>query len=270
MISVVRARALFGLAALLLFAASATATVLRYTSMATMSGTPMPGGWTLSATWLPLCGRTWLQTAVAFVAMWSTMMPAMMLPALAPMLWRERGTLTIQSGWLTIVRAIGYFSVWLFAGVVVFPLGAAMASLAVREPSLARLAPGAAGIVVVLAGLIQCTLWKAKRLASCHSMRGCHDKSPMGAPPMGAPPKGAPPMGARVALREGTRLALHCLCCCGNWMAVLLATGVMDRQATLIVSAVIAVERLASRGPLVRIVGMASIGAGVMLIAHAL
>ncbi|MBN3856199.1 DUF2182 domain-containing protein [Paraburkholderia sp. Ac-20340] len=256
MVRIARAQMIFAAVVVLLFAASAAATVLRYTSMSAMSGTPMPGGWTLSAAWLPLCGRTWLQTAASFISMWATMMPAMMLPALAPMLWHERESPDIQSGLLIISGAAGYFSVWLLAGSVLFPLGAALASLAVHLPALARAAPLAAGVVVLIAGVLQCTSWKTRRLACCHSLRACHHASP-----------------ANVvdAMREGTRLALRCGLCCSNWMAVLLATGVMDRHATLIVSAAIAIERIASaRQPLVRLAGIASIAAGGMLIARAI
>lgn len=256
MFSVARTRAIFVVLAALLFAASTTATALRFTSMAAMSGTPMPGGWTLSAAWLPLCGRTWLQTAAAFASMWATMTPAMMLPALAPMLWRERATLTIHSGWLIILSGGAYLSVWLFAGMLLFPVGAALASLAIRVPSIARAAPLSAGLVVMAAGVFQCTSWKAKRLQSCHSIRACHV---------------VPTDNASAALRTGMRFAVQCVSCCSNWMAVLLATGVMDREATLIVSAAIAIERAAaSRVPLVRLVGMTSIAAGAALIAHAI
>ncbi|WP_321839861.1 DUF2182 domain-containing protein [Paraburkholderia bannensis] len=257
MLPAARARAIFAVLAALLFAASATATALRFTSMAAMSGTPMPGGWTLSAVWLPLCGRTWLQTAASFVSMWATMTPAMMLPALAPMLWRERATLTIRSGWLIILSAAAYFSTWLLAGVLLFPVGAALASLAIRVPSIARAAPLLAGLVVMASGVLQCTSWKVRRLQSCHPAGNCHV---------------APPDHALQALRTGMRFAVQCASCCGNWMAILLATGVMNREATLIVSAAIAIERIAaSRGPLApvpRITGAASIVAGFMLIAY--
>lgn len=251
MFPIARTRAIFAVVAALLFAVSATAMALRLMSMNAMSGTPMPGGWTLSATWLPMCGRTWLQTAASFVSMWATMTPAMMLPALAPMLWRERSDLTFRYGWLIILNAGGYFMVWLFAGMLIFPLGAAMAALALRVTVIARAAPIAGGFVVMAAGVLQCTSWKARRLQSCHSIRHSHD--------------------ARSAIRVGVRFALQCASCCGNWMAVLLATGVMDREATLIVSAAIAIERVAAaRGALVRLTGMASIAAGVLLMARAI
>jgi len=45
-------RAFFALTALI-FAASATVTILWCSSMAAMGGMPMPGGWTMSMTWMP-------------------------------------------------------------------------------------------------------------------------------------------------------------------------------------------------------------------------
>src|SRR5262249_30134326 len=82
-------RALFGVSALL-FAASAAATILWCTSMSAMGEMPMPGGWTMSMAWMRMPGQTWLGAAASFLGMWVVMMVAMMLPSLAPMLWRYR------------------------------------------------------------------------------------------------------------------------------------------------------------------------------------
>src|SRR5689334_17779191 len=74
-------RAFFS-ASVLLFAASAAVTVFWCASMSDMSDMPMPGGWTMSMTWMQMPGRTWLGTAASFLAMWIVMMVAMMLPSL--------------------------------------------------------------------------------------------------------------------------------------------------------------------------------------------
>src|SRR3546814_3859130 len=58
----------FGVTALL-FAASATLTIVGCASMASMGELPMPGGWTLSMAWMPMCGRTWPDVATAFLGM---------------------------------------------------------------------------------------------------------------------------------------------------------------------------------------------------------
>ncbi|MFD1557012.1 DUF2182 domain-containing protein [Paraburkholderia silviterrae] len=243
-------------AAALLFAASAAATLRRYAYMATMSGTPMAGRWMLSAIWTPMCGQTWLHAAASFACMWAVMMPAMMLPALVPMLMRERETWRnfspIRSALLTILTGTGYFLVWIFAGCAVFALGAALAAIAMRVPAFAHAAPAAAGAVVVLASLLQFTSWKTRRLAGCHDMRRCTRR---------------PPENTCAALRHGMLLGMRCGSCCGNWMAVLLALGVMDLWAMIIVTAAIGAERLAPfRGHIVRITGLAGVAMGVSML----
>jgi predicted metal-binding membrane protein len=55
-----------------------------------MGEMPMPGGWSMSMTWMLMPGPTWLDAAASFLGMWVVMMVAMMLPSLVPMLWRYR------------------------------------------------------------------------------------------------------------------------------------------------------------------------------------
>jgi predicted metal-binding membrane protein len=82
-------RAFIGVSALL-FAASATMTIVWCASMSAMGGMPMPGGWTMSMAWMRMPGQTWPGAAVSFLGMWVVMMVAMMLPSLVPMLRRYR------------------------------------------------------------------------------------------------------------------------------------------------------------------------------------
>src|SRR5690606_6158472 len=82
-------RAFFGVLALL-FAAGAAVTIAQAASMAEMGEIPLSGGWMLSMIWMPMCEQTWLSTAASFLGMWSAMTVTMMLPPLAPMLWRYR------------------------------------------------------------------------------------------------------------------------------------------------------------------------------------
>src|SRR5215469_17088624 len=85
-------QAFFGTSALL-FLTSAGVTIVCCGSMSSMREMPMPGGWTMSMSWIPMLGRTWLDATASFVAIWVVMMMAMMLPSLAPTLWRYRQTL---------------------------------------------------------------------------------------------------------------------------------------------------------------------------------
>lgn len=255
-------------ASALLFAASAAVTVVWCASMSAMGGMPMPGGWTMSMAWMRMPGQTWPGAAAAFLGMWTVMMVAMMLPSLVPMLWRYRqaigqaigqadgGTGETRLGSLTALVGAGYFFVWTVLGMAAFPLGVALAAVEMRQPALARAVPIAAGGVVLLAGLLQLTAWKARQLACCREAPGvCH----------------ALPAGAGTAWRHGLRLGLHCGRCCAGQTAVLLVLGVMDLRAMALVTAAITLERLAPAGERVaRALGIVAVGAGLFLIAQAI
>jgi len=81
--------------------------------MSAMGGMPMPGGWTLSMTWMRMPGQTWPGAAASFLGMWLVMMAAMMLPSLLPMLWRYRlavgGAGEARLGRLTALVGLAYF-----------------------------------------------------------------------------------------------------------------------------------------------------------------
>ncbi|CAG9270883.1 DUF2182 domain-containing protein [Paraburkholderia unamae] len=256
--SVGTARAIFLGVSSLIFAASAAATLIWCASMDAMGGTPMPGGWTLSTLWAPMCGQTWLDAAVSFAGMWNVMMVAMMLPSLAPVLWRyldgAAGGSGARAGALTALAGAGYFFVWLVAGLLVFAAGAQLAALAVAAPALAHTAPAAAGIVVAIAGVLQFTAWKGRWIACCAAMPSCTHAR----------------FDARAAWRHGARLGRHCVCCCGNLMAALLVAGVMDRPAMALVAAAITAERLIpARGKVARGVGLVAVLVGVVMVVRA-
>ena len=67
--------------------------------MSAMGAMPMPGGWTMSMAWTRMPGQTWSGAAASFLGMWVVMMVAMMLPSLAPMLWRYRQAVGRTGGW---------------------------------------------------------------------------------------------------------------------------------------------------------------------------
>ena len=251
-------RAFFGVSALL-FAASAAGTIVWCTSMSAMGEMPMPGGWTMSMAWMPMCGQTWAGTAASFLGMWVVMMVAMMLPSLVPMLWRYRQAVR-KTGethlwWLTALVGVGYFFVWTVFGMAAFPLGVALAAVEMRQPDLARAIPITVGVVVLFAGALQFTVWKAHHLACCRETPG-RDRT----------------LAADVsaAWRYGLRLGLHCSHCCVGLMAILLVIGVMDLRAMAVVAAAITVERLAPAGERVaRATGAVLVVAGLCLIVRA-
>ena len=217
----------------------------------------MAGGWSLSMMWMRLCGQSWNPAALSFLGMWMAMMVAMMLPALAPMLQRYRRAIAAMGGmhlgWPTALAGAGYFGVWAVCGMAVYLPGAALATRAMADPATARVLPFAAGALVVLGSALQFTAWKARQLACCR-----------------AAPGAALRPGAVAAFRHGVHLGLRCLRCCGNLMAMLLVSGLMNPGPMIALTAAIAIERhaLAGKGA-ARAIGAVAICAGLWLIARA-
>jgi predicted metal-binding membrane protein len=251
-------RAFAGVSALL-FALSATVTIFWCASMSAMEGMPMPGGWTMSMAWMRMPGQSWPAAATTFLGMWAVMMVAMMMPYLVPALWRYReavgGTGETRLGLRTTLVGAGYFFVWTSIGLAAYPVGVALAAIAMRHPAVARATPIAAGIVVLLAGALQFTGWKAGRLACCRgSLRSGCALAP-----------------TDTAWRYGLRLGLDCARCCANLMVLLLVLGVMDLGAMAVVAAAITVERLSPSGDrIARALGAVVIAFGVFVILGAL
>jgi predicted metal-binding membrane protein len=251
-------RTFFGVSALL-FVASAAVTIVWCASMSAMGGMPMPGGWTMSMAWMRMPGQTWPDAAASFLGMWVVMMAAMMLPSLVPMLWRYRQAIgrtgEVRLSLLTALVGVGYFLVWTVFGMAAFPLGVALAAVAMQLPALARAAPVAVGVVVLIAGALQFSAWKAHHLACCRE----------------APGRGRMlPADAGTAWRHGLRLGLHCGACCAGLTAILLVVGVMDLRAMAAVTAAITLERQGPAGERVaRAIGAVVVGAGLFLIARA-
>jgi len=242
----------------LLFLASAAGTIAWCGSMS--GGMPMPGGWTMSMAWMRMPGQTWPGAAASFLGMWVVMMVAMMLPSLVSMLSSYRrsvgGTDEKRLGELTALAGAGYFSVWAAAGAAAYPLGVALGAAEMRWQALARSVPIATGVVLLLAGGLQLTAWKARQLAHCRDVPCCGR---------------SPPPDARSAWRHGLHLGVHCVLCCSGFVAILLVAGVMDLGAMALVAAAITLERLAPRPErAARAAGVVVIAAGALVIARAL
>jgi predicted metal-binding membrane protein len=251
-------RAFFG-ASTLLFAISIVVTIVWCGSMSAMGEMPMPGGWTMSMAWMRMPGQTWLGAGASFLGMWVVMMVAMMLPCLIPTLWRYRqagaGEGAKRLGWLTTLVGSGYFFVWTVFGIVIFPVGVALAEFEMELPALSRAVPLAVAVVVLIAGAFQVSRWKACHLACCRE----------------APGRGSELRAdAAMAWRYGLHLGLHCCHCCAGLMTILLVLGVMDLRTMAVVTVAITAERLSPSGEHVaRAIGAVVIGIGFFMIARA-
>jgi len=207
--------------------------------------------------WMRRPGQTWPGAAASFLGMWVVMTAAMMLPSLVPMLWRYRQAVgrpgETRLGRLTALVGAGYFFVWTVLGMAAFPLGVALAAVEMERPALARAVPSAVGVIVLIAGVLQFTAWKARQLACCREAPGRAF---------------APDVGT--AWRHGLRLGLECSRCCGGLMTILLVIGVMDLPAMAVVAAAITAERLAPAGERVaRAIGAVVVVVGLFLITRA-
>src|SRR5260370_32938337 len=180
--------------------------------MSAMGGMSMPGGWTMSMAWMRMPGQTWLGAAASFLGMWVVMMVAMMLPSLIPMLRRYRESVgrtgETRLGRLTALVGAGYFFVWTVFGIAAFPLGVALAAIEMRHSALARTVP----IVVLIAGGLQFTAWKARHLACCRETPGRG---------------GTLPADHGTAWRHGLRLGPNCSRCPAGLLASLPVLGVL-------------------------------------------
>ena len=220
---------------LFLFAASVAGTVYVCGSMS--GDMPMPGGWAMSMAWMRMPGQTWTGAGAAFLAMWVLMMLAMMLPSLMPALSQYRRSLSGEAargepprGWLTLWVGLGYFFVWGLVGAAIYPLGVLLAAAEMRSEALARSVPLAAGAILLLAGIVQLTSWKAGLLRQCRN----------------TPCDSSDAAHAGAAWRHGLKLGLRCALCCAGFMTVLIVVGVMDLAAMAVVTVAITAERLAA------------------------
>ncbi|PMS15037.1 hypothetical protein C0Z18_28840 [Trinickia dabaoshanensis] len=213
-----------------------------------MGEIPMPGGWSMSAMWMPMCGQSWLGAALTFVGMWTWMMAAMMLPLWTPA-WRRflsrYRSPTVHaflaahrspiSCWgaaarTALLTGVCYLLSWAAAGAIVFALGNALAANLPHVPMLARFVPLLSAGLTIIAGAVQFTPWKMTQIACCRYDHACESPSVVA-------PVAACKRGGRAALRDGY--------CCGNLMAVLLVAGVMNLPAMAGLTAAMSIERLA-------------------------
>jgi predicted metal-binding membrane protein len=203
----------------------------------------MPGGWTMSSMWMPMTGQSWFDSAVSFQLMWLAMMVPMMLPSALPTF------LKIKRRWASLCSmASGYFTMWLAAGLGLYLLGVAFATVATRSEPFSRAVPWLSGALLVSAGVIQFTRWKMTHLLRCRSSFGCADSCSH----------------HESSFRLGCKQGAVCCVCCAAPMTIQLVLGMMNPLVMIAVALIIAAEKLLPRPATVaRLVGISAIIAGV-------
>jgi predicted metal-binding membrane protein len=194
--------------------------------------------------------------ALATVAM----MIAMMLPSIAPTLWRHHRHLralgTARAGRQTTLFALGYAAVWSTVGLALFAVTPELSAMGTASPADRPFALWAAGAVVLCIGALQRSRWKAKHLLRCGHM--C--VAPLGLS-----------NNIMTAWRNGYRLGIDCVSSCAAPMAVLLVAGPMDMRMMTMITAAITAERVAPGGArIARLTGAFALFAGFFMCLRAI
>jgi len=170
---------------------------------------------------------------LAFLAGWAVMMAAMMLPSAVPMFclygaMQRRDATGPPRGVPVAVFTLVYLAVWAASGVPVY-----LGHTALMALSPLPFAYGVAAIMLA-AGMFQLSPLKQACLRECRSPLGFllgHWRA-----------------GLRGSLALGWSHALYCLGCCWALMVVLVAAGAMGLAWVLLITAVVAAEKLLPRG----------------------
>jgi predicted metal-binding membrane protein len=155
-------------------------------------------------------------SAGVLLAMWATMMAAMMLPTVAPIVLAHLAVTRRRGGGVlpTIAFVGGYLLVWSAIGVLPMLAYWGFAQLD-DDAGEARWLHALAGAILVVAGAYQFTRWKRVCFDGCQSPLGFivrHDFAG----------------GTAGALRAGAVHGIYCLGCCWAVMAVLVVVGLMN------------------------------------------
>jgi len=181
---------------------------------------------------------------VAFVGAWILMMAAMMLPAVAPF-----ASFYAQAFSERRVRRLshfvsGYLAVWAAAALPAFALAWVAGRLVAGHPSGAT---GLAVAIFALCGLYQLTPLKDRCLALCRS-------------PLGFAMRYRDVRGPLREFRVGLYHGAFCLACCWALMVLLVAFGLMNVTAMVVLTLVVVSEKEWRYGRvLARAVGVAAL-----------
>ena len=190
--------------------------------------------------------------AFVFIAMWTTMMVAMMFPTIAPIVLLHRMVVRRRGEGIapTVAFGSGYLVIW--AAVGVLPLAVLIGFQHVAHTSAWFDRSG--GAVLVLAGAYQFTRWKDTCLRACRSPLSFLMTHDFG-------------RGSAGAFRAGVSHGLYCLGCCWALMAVLFVVGLMNLAWMAAIAVVFLAEKNWRHGVvLTKLVGTAVLALGIAVI----
>ena len=168
-----------------------------------------------------------------FVGVWVTMMAAMMLPSLTPMVLGHARIERAEGGAAamatTVAFVVGYVLVWASVGLLGYALIEGVRGLGIGFLAWDEAGPYVAGAVIVAAGAYQLTALKGVCLTHCRTPRMLLERWRSGLPG---------------ALAMGIDHGRYCVGCSWAMMAALFALGVMSIGWMAFVAALIAIEKL--------------------------
>ena len=196
-----------------------------------MGQIPMPGGWTMAAMWLPMCGQSRLGALVGFIGMWAAMMVPMMLPLAVPPLRRYRAALVGTERWrarlLTAAAGCAWAVAWTVPALPLYVAGTIVAQALLDLPALARIVPVLAALAGVAGAGWHAVSWCRRPAHALDAVRG------------------RPAVVA--ALGQGARLGSHCVRRCAGMTVAMVAAGFMETGTMACAIAVVAVESVRLR-----------------------
>jgi predicted metal-binding membrane protein len=186
-----------------------------------------------------------------FVLIWTLMMAAMMLPAIAPLVSLYSRTVRDHRPARLGAFGSGYVLAWASTGFVAFALATFFDTLADDRPTLAQaVAIGAFAVC----GIYQLTPVKRWCLRHCRS-------------PLGHLLKYASYKGPTRDLRAGVHHGLLCIGCCWMLMVALVAVGVMNIPVMVGIALLIALEKRSRFGEvLAKVAGIAALAVAVLIV----
>jgi predicted metal-binding membrane protein len=152
---------------------------------------------------------------VGFVAAWTVMMVAMMLPSAMPFILLYQRGATRRA---TVALAAGYLAIWSLVGIAAWALGAKAMDIPIP-------------VVLLVAGIYQLTPVKNACLRRCRT-----------------PADFLVERWRSNAFILGADHGRYCLGCCWALMVVLVVAGMMGIIWVVAIAAIVAVEKLSSRG----------------------
>jgi predicted metal-binding membrane protein len=188
---------------------------------------------------------------ISFTVMWGLMMAAMMLPSVAPFVRLYEATVLEHRAIRLTTLASGYLAVWTAIGVVAYVIAERFGALAADNADAAKwVAVGTFAVV----GVYQLTPMKFRCLSHCRS-------------PLGHLMRNLGHTGRLRDFRAGVSHGSFCLGCCWALMLLMIAFGVMNVGAMVVLAVVIAAEKVWRHGEqFARVFGVGCLAFALLLI----